>query len=187
MVSGVPEGHSSLNVMRSRRSPPTAHLRVRFYSVFKIQGPKVERSADIYTFLRIASKEMDNILTANDSVDMWLYNNFPGLPRPERRRVWAEDCTRSSPGVIVEHDDIGVEIDVERALRTGVAGAPQRNIAEPPYGRECRPIFSFRLEMPDGEASHFSRTIYQECIVRVVENIFGLIADRNQGKQYILS
>lgn len=91
MVSEASEGHRSWNVMRSRRSPPTARLKVRFYSVFRIQGPKEEKNAGIYTFLRIPNNEMDNILTANDSVDIWLYNNFPGLPRPERRRVWAED------------------------------------------------------------------------------------------------
>lgn len=37
-----------------------------------------------------------------------------------------------SPGIIIEHDDIGVEIDVERALVPRVAGASQRDISLPP-------------------------------------------------------
>lgn len=40
--------------------------------------------------------------------------------------------------------------------------------------------------MPYGEASLWASTIYQECIVRVVENIFGLVANWKQIKEYIL-
>lgn len=129
---------------------------------------------------------MNNILTANDGVDIWLHNNLPGLPGPKRRAIWTEDRTCPGSRVIIEHDDTGVKIDMERTLISGVTGAPQRNIAEPPHRRECRPIVSLGFKVPDGEASHRTSAVYQICIFRVIENIFGLIADGKQVKEHIL-
>lgn len=47
MVSGGSKGQSSLNVTRSRRSPPTVHFRVRSYLFFPLQRPKMERALHI--------------------------------------------------------------------------------------------------------------------------------------------
>lgn len=76
---------------------------------------------------------------------------------------------------------------MERTLVSGVAGAPQCDVAEPAYGRECRPICSLGSKMADGKASYWARTVYQVCIVRVVEDDFGMIADWEQIKEYIIA